>query len=866
MKAKIKLRSYLYPISFIILSIIILYPVHLHELFYYDDNPIRYAIAKMLVEGKLDPEQKKVLLIYGSADPYIPIFFIWKLLGQIIDKQNYQNYYPLIYNIMSISYFLLGLTLIRRNTNFYPYILALFSILGIICVVRGSVHWFISSAIAIHIISADREKKIHYILGTIMYIISPNIIVFTSIFILWSFILRYKIGISKVFAISLLISMLKFLIGIQIMGYDILESIKNIEYFRSIFSYPEQREFYFRAKLFLPPSSEILQRFIKGDFIEVHLPLSLTIYIIFSRLVLAFLSERSLKVFATFLAGLIFYSFTVFSIFSIYLWTKDRGPGTVELYVYGERIPIFLAVFAVFLSTNPFRFFPLFVAWGYIITAEKNKINGKYKYIERLLIYIILSLFFFRACASLISYPALPEKVPDEVKNIISIIKQEVDSECQIIAEGDIHIIQNNKIIHPLYGGHMIAYIVAESEKNFYGSILPWEDNYFIAGHFRFKPIENSDIYDFIKEKGICWVLCWTEECKSYFSRISFESYKSGKFSLIRVNLKDKDKNKENNNNKTIRNKNIKDYIELIENVKHVIRDTIDLIPPYTFFHWLGYIWKEETSFAYLMASVLKAKSGISNPYIVFQDWRIRYSPDLPPDFDDTSIFIENIIYMNFCPVFLQEFTSLLSLFSDEGLVRTWMTKNPPWDKLYDDYDEINPTDIVVNFNIIRSLFKSYQCLNDTENQLRKLCSYINHNFPDILGKRVYYVFDDFAYFIIFFTLSEIFSYHSPVEDSGFYDDNVSECLPILSNICRLKSYIQDNYAKIMHSFTCRFVPIDLPYILLSISSESTSCNLWYTPMYIDNPPVIQHKIYFSPYLWHIISYYVLMEFSLVYH
>lgn len=173
--------------SFIIicLSILILLPKNMNTLFYYDDNPIRFLVAKKLAdEGIPTIDELIAYLSFGSAEIYIPFFLISKFLS----IQNYE----IVYNFASLFYFVFSFLLLlasypnKRNGNIFcfpgfTYIMVIFCLLGISAVVGGHVHWLMSSSLFTVIasrISLSRNTKLSaldYIILGIIHFISPHL-------------------------------------------------------------------------------------------------------------------------------------------------------------------------------------------------------------------------------------------------------------------------------------------------------------------------------------------------------------------------------------------------------------------------------------------------------------------------------------------------------------------------------------------------------------------------------------------------------------------------------------------------------------------------------------------------------------------
>lgn len=482
-------------IFFIFCAILILYPNNIRELFYYDDNPIRYMIAKMWVDGRFDKDEKITFLAYGSGEIYIPFFQIAKLTN---------TSYELVYNLTSLFLFILSLIYIflfmSNEKEKLHFIMPLFVLFGVVSVAKGSIHWFIASSIFLHITYSKSIRLIQYILLGISYIIAPPLIVSSAIisFVLWIKGERRK---QLVFIVPLIFLLLK-IIAVYPVNIESAKRSFDLEnnFGRDITNWA--------TRSFSPPDFDILFRPIFVDYFKNSTIPAIISYTIVLR---AIFTKDKIAIFC-------FFSFYVLVVFSILL---------LRVWLEGYNIPDYLiSIFSFFFESNPFRYIPLFTSY-LLINSDKKKYD---RYLSAL---IMILLFLYSLVSFAKKEGELPTNFPPEVKELIEFLKNS-DSK-NILVEGDTHIIQDGKLIHPLYNSHIISYIVAETEnKNFYGGIVPWNFNRynFFAGKFNNKNLENSDISEFIEEKNIDTVICWTENCSKFFGS---ETINFGKLKVIRV-------------------------------------------------------------------------------------------------------------------------------------------------------------------------------------------------------------------------------------------------------------------------------------------------------------------------------------------
>lgn len=473
-----------YAINFIFLilcSAAILYPKNIKELFYYDDNPIRYMVAKMFVDGRLSREDKMFFISYGSSEIYLPFFFIAKHI-----KAEYQ----ITYNIVSLIFFVLCISYIsfifRKDEGNLKLVTYIMTLLGIICVKKGSIHWLISSTIFLSTLLSTKLSITRFLLMGLAYLISPTLII-TSIIFSIIFLVRGE----KKRAIFLISPFLMILPKTIIISEMTLNEIRELISLDSITS----RKISETIKPTIPASFYAFLRFFSVDYVDNKISAILITYIISARAIFLTKHKKALFIFA------LFYILVGFSIAAFKIW--GSGLRTWE--------SIIISIFGVLFVSNPFRHAPIIVSY-LIATSDVNRYD---KIINKAVIFILV----FWSITNLIKGKGeLPEKVPYDVKNLIEFLN---NSEIKnILIEGDTHILEKWKLIHPIYNSHIVSYIVAETEnKKFYGGIIPWDSFKFnfIAGKFKSKPIHESDIKDFIKEKNIDMVVCWTNKCKNFF-------------------------------------------------------------------------------------------------------------------------------------------------------------------------------------------------------------------------------------------------------------------------------------------------------------------------------------------------------------
>lgn len=496
-KTNIEQNYHVYFLFFIFCSLIILYPQNFTELFYYDDNTIRYMIAKLWVEGKLSREEKLFFLAYGSAEIYIPFFYFAKILKV--------SNYELVYNFVSLFLFLIASSLFYHSTlkkKIQGYItFPFYLIFGIVCMKKGSLHWFIASSIFMHSIISERISNKQKFLLWFAYLISPPLVISSVLFCI-IFLLKWE----KKRAVDLLLPFL-----FTFPKYVLVSEITILEVKKSLYASEKfGREVIGETKSFAPPVPSVFLRPVVLDYFDNKV-LGLVVYLILARAL--FTEDRqSLFVF------ILFYVFSFVSIFIFDIWKK------------GAHIPdLVISILSFFFTSNPFRYIPIFVIY-FVMRSEETK------YDNILLVFIILSFIASGIWVLVNQKGELPAKVPDEVKLVIRYINE---SEAEkILVEGDTHMLEKGKLIHPLYGAHIMSYIAAEADnKKFYGGVIPWElyKYNFFAGRFKYKPIESSDILEFISKNSINLVLCWTEACEKFFWKQGKKIVKFGKIKVVEL-------------------------------------------------------------------------------------------------------------------------------------------------------------------------------------------------------------------------------------------------------------------------------------------------------------------------------------------
>jgi len=524
----------LFGLIVLVLSLFILYPHNIREIFYYDDNPIRYMVAKIFCEkilgkARFSDYEIRSLMSYGSAEIYIPFILLSEILG-------YEQT-EMIYNIVSLSSFVLGLLFLiiklPPEKKIFIYVIPVLSILGIICVVRGSIHWFISSIIFTYIIFEKKNGILSYLLMTIAYIISPQIIVVVLIYSV-SIILQRKekddmrrnteLGNLKVFTVSLLLSATKFLLG----GATIYNDIKS-----TLTLDISEIQNSMDVKTFLPLSFDIFIRFVKVDYFDFSFLLSPIPYV---SAIIGFISTRSKTI------TLLIILFTLFLGISFVLFKLWLSYPTLPFFSLSfsdiipidgfEKLPIIIVPGILLLIINPLRFFPLLII---LLIKFSKKVNGFDEKIK----FLFLSLFFIRAIISLMGYSPLPKSIPEEIKNLIKTLEEKTVKGDRILIEADKHIFKNGRLIHPIYDSHIMSYVVAKIERKFFGGIIPWETSFsnFIAGKFKSKELEESNIIEYIQKEKIKYVICWTEKCKKFFSDKSEKIFTGEKISVFGINF-----------------------------------------------------------------------------------------------------------------------------------------------------------------------------------------------------------------------------------------------------------------------------------------------------------------------------------------
>lgn len=492
--------SLVFFLFFLVCSICILYPTDLGHLFHYDDNPVRYMIARMWVEGRLNHHEMMVLPAYGSAEIYIPFFFIAKVLGL-----NYE----LTYNVTSLAIFFLVLAYvfssIPRNDIGIFFIFPLHVLFGIVSLVKGSLHWFFASAVLLNVLCSPCIKVYHLILLGISYFISPPATVASSILAvaLW-------FGGDRARAVKLILPFaflsVKFILTHQMVIADVRRSFELsmvLERDLNIFS----------LRSFAPPDISAFLRPIFVDYFKEPLLYVLAIYIVFIRAILT--REKT--------AILVFVSFYVIAMISTML---------IRAWTQGHDIPaILLAISSFIYGSNPFRYAPLFAS--YLLIRSDTK-----RYDRILGAIVVVSLLLPSAYSLMKREGELPRSFPKDVDALLNFLGHSESS--RILVEGDVHLIERGELIHPLYGSHIIPYIVAElKHKSFYGGILPWTfgDYNFFAGRFGSKPLESSDVLNFVEEKGIDTVMCWTEKCIRFFRQHAENELNFGKITVLELRM-----------------------------------------------------------------------------------------------------------------------------------------------------------------------------------------------------------------------------------------------------------------------------------------------------------------------------------------
>lgn len=483
-------------IFFVVFSFFILYPQDLHQLFYYDDNPIRYMIAKLWVEGKLSIEEKLFFLAYGSAEIYIPFFYAGKFMN--ID-------YRLLYNLSSLFIFFLTsafffLIIPKERKNIYicfPF----FMIFGIVCLKKGSLHWFVASSIFLYALISQKIDNKQKLLLLFAYLISPPLMVAS---ILFSIIFLIQKNEKRAFALILpfIFTIPKYLLVYKI---TIMEIEKSLE-----ISHKIGRDVIGATKSFAPPVPSVFFRPLILDYIDNKI-LGAVVYLALIRSVFT-REKKSIIIFAS------FYVFIFISIFLFDMWRKGAG------------IPnLIISMLSFLFASNPFRYAPIFIVY-LIVNSDGKNFDTKLSWITLLSFLISSAISFIRGEGE------LPNKMPREIEEVIRYINS---SEAKnILIEGDIHMIEKGKLVHPIYNSHLISYIVAESDnKRFYGGIIPWElyKYNFFAGKFNYKDIENSDIEEFMRSKDIDLVLCWTEKCEKFFQKQEKKIVHFDKLKLVEV-------------------------------------------------------------------------------------------------------------------------------------------------------------------------------------------------------------------------------------------------------------------------------------------------------------------------------------------
>lgn len=480
---------------FLLCTLCILYPKNITDLFYYDDNPIRYMIAKNWVEGKLSDKEKKFFLAYGSSEIYIPFFYIAKVLK--ID-------YELAYNLSSILILILSLLYIfyflpKDSKNIYI-LFPFLCLFGIVCLTKGSMHWLVVSSIMLNIICSKAVKPIHYIAMGISYIISPPVVIISGMLFL-IFLFHRDRKKAFLFVIPFLFSIPKFIIVSEITLEEVKKTLNM--------AHRIGREIVGETHSFAPPVPSVFIRPFKADYFESAFLPGVIIYLIFIRSI--FTKDK----FAIF----VFLSFYIFIFVSILIF---------ELWIKGYNIPdIVVSILSFFFTSNPFRFAP--IALAYLI------INSEDKSYDRILgLVAVIAITMASAQSVVRKQGELPKEIPGEIKSFIKFLNETEHK--RLLVEGDIHFIENGKLVHPLYNSHIISYIVAEvNNKEFYGGLFPWQlyKYNFFFGKFNSKPLQESDVLDFIIQNRIEAVICWTDSCADFFSKDKIFHF--GKFKFINL-------------------------------------------------------------------------------------------------------------------------------------------------------------------------------------------------------------------------------------------------------------------------------------------------------------------------------------------
>ncbi|MCX7734444.1 MAG: hypothetical protein N2254_06770 [bacterium] len=480
---------------FLLCTLCIMYPENINDLFYYDDNPIRYMIAKSWVEGKLSEQEKKFFLAYGSSEIYIPFFYIARVLK--VD-------YELAYNLSSILILILSLLWIfyslPKDFKDIYIIFPFLCLFAIVCLTKGSMHWLVVSSVLLNIICSREVKPIHYIAMGISYIISPPLVVISGMLFL-IFLFRGDRKKAFLFVIPFLFSIPKFIIVSEITLEEVKKTLNM--------AHQIGRQIVGETHSFAPPVPSVFIRPFKADYFENPLLPGVIIYLTFIRSI--FTRDK----FAVF----VFLSFYVFIFVSILIF---------ELWIKGYNIPdIVVSMLSFFFTSNPFRFAPM--ALAYLIINSENK---SYDKVLGLIVVTAIVLASVQSVAS--KQGELPRKIPEEIKSFIRFLN-EIDHK-RILVEGDVHFIENGKLVHPLYNSHIISYIVAEvNNKEFYGGVFPWQlyKYNFFFGKFNSKPLQESDILDFIIKNRIEAVICWSDQCTDFFSKDKIFHF--GKFKFINL-------------------------------------------------------------------------------------------------------------------------------------------------------------------------------------------------------------------------------------------------------------------------------------------------------------------------------------------
>lgn len=197
-------------------------------------------------------------------------------------------------------------------------------------------------------------------------------------------------------------------------------------------------------------------------------------------------------------------------------------------------------------------------------------------------------------------------------------------------------------------------------------------------------------------------------------------------------------------------------YPEIISRAKIFLKNNAWI----THYLFKGKTYEEINSFSYLIITDILAdmienyedifliQKNVSFLFSFSDEWgNMRYNRNLPPDLDDSSLFIILLTDINFSYYYLCDFVRNIKKFFDGKLIRTWIGENFPWGKE-------NPSDIHVNINVLRAYFKlSELCL---ENE-RCLCDsdvqeIVKKVFGEILKKT-----KDFSIFIPQFYYSNQF-------------------------------------------------------------------------------------------------------------